>query len=128
MPPELKYTESHEWVRAEGNGVYTIGITDHAQQLLGEMVYVELPEIDNAFEAGEEFGSAESVKAVSEVYVPVSGVVVAINEELEGAPYLLNDSPYGDGWLIKIKANDESALDDLLDAKAYAELAREEED
>ncbi|WP_311568065.1 glycine cleavage system protein GcvH [Photobacterium arenosum] len=128
MPPELKYTESHEWVRAEGNGVYTIGITDHAQQLLGEMVYVELPEIDNTFEAGDEFGSAESVKAVSEVYAPVSGVVVAINEELEVSPDLLNDSPYGDGWLIKIKANDESALDDLLDAKAYAELAREEED
>ncbi|MBD8512980.1 glycine cleavage system protein GcvH [Photobacterium sp. CAU 1568] len=128
IPPELKYTESHEWVRAEGNGVYTIGITDHAQQLLGEMVYVELPEIDNTFEAGDEFGSAESVKAVSEVYAPVSGVVVAINEELEVSPDLLNDSPYGDGWLIKIKANDESALDDLLDAKAYAELAREEED
>ncbi|MGB7994632.1 MAG: glycine cleavage system protein GcvH [Photobacterium halotolerans] len=125
MPSELKYTESHEWVRAEGNGVYAIGITDHAQQMLGEIVYVELAEIDDEFEAGDEVGSVESIKAVSEVYTPIPGVVVAINELLEESPYLLNDSPYGDGWLIKIKANDESALDDLLDAKAYAELARE---
>ncbi|KKC98222.1 MULTISPECIES: glycine cleavage system protein GcvH [Photobacterium] len=128
VPSELKYTESHEWVRPEGDGVYTIGITDHAQQLLGDMVFVDLPEVDRAVSAGDEFAVAESVKAVSEVYAPLSGVVVAINEELEMSPELLNHDPYGDGWLVQIKADDEAELDELLDANAYTELAREEED
>ncbi|GAB6264131.1 glycine cleavage system protein GcvH [Photobacterium sp. CCB-ST2H9] len=127
IPSELKYTNTHEWVRPEGDGVYTVGISDHAQELLGDMVFVDLPDVDSTTEAGDECAVAESVKAASDVYAPLSGVVIAINEDLELAPELVNNDPYGDGWLFQIKADDEGELDELLDAAAYQELTQEED-
>ncbi len=120
IPTELKYTRTHEWVRQEADGTYTIGITDHAQHLLGDIVYVELPEIHRATEAGVEISVVESVKAAADVYSPLSGEVVAINEKLNDEPQLINSSPYGEGWLFKLKVSD-SSLNDLLDAKIYEE-------
>ncbi|KDM92642.1 glycine cleavage system protein GcvH [Photobacterium galatheae] len=127
IPSELKYTNTHEWVRPDGDGVYTVGISDHAQELLGDMVFVDLPDVDSTTEAGDECAVAESVKAASDVYAPLSGVIIAINEDLELAPELVNNDPYGDGWLFQIKADDESELDELLDAATYQELTQEEE-
>lgn len=127
IPSELKYTKSHEWVRVEGDGTVTIGITDHAQGLLGDMVFIELPEPGTTLEAGEECAVVESVKAASDVYAPVSGEVTEINEVLEEAPETVNADPYNDGWLFRVKIGDEAALDELLDAEAYAELAAEED-
>ncbi|ATD05434.1 MULTISPECIES: glycine cleavage system protein GcvH [Pseudoalteromonas] len=120
IPSELKYATSHEWVRAEGDGIYTVGITEHAQELLGDMVFVELPDVDDEVDAGEDCAVAESVKAASDIYAPIGGTIVAINEELEDAPETVNNDAYGDGWLFKIKASDESELDNLLDAEGYA--------
>ncbi|MCG7554373.1 glycine cleavage system protein GcvH [Pseudoalteromonas sp. Of11M-6] len=120
IPSELKYATSHEWVRAEGNGEYTVGITEHAQELLGDMVFVELPEVDDEVDAGEDCAVAESVKAASDIYAPIGGTIVAINEDLEDAPETVNNDAYGDGWLFRIKASDESELDNLLDAEGYA--------
>ncbi|CAM4234828.1 glycine cleavage system protein GcvH [Pseudoalteromonas byunsanensis] len=120
IPSELKYASSHEWVRAEGDGTYTVGITEHAQELLGDMVFVELPEVDDEVDAGEDCAVAESVKAASDIYAPISGTIVAINEELEDSPETVNNDAYGDGWLFRIKATDESELDNLLDAEGYA--------
>ncbi|MBD8512981.1 glycine cleavage system protein GcvH [Photobacterium sp. WH77] len=127
IPSELKFTNTHEWVRPEGDGIYTVGITDYAQQMLGDMVFVDLPEVERVTEAGDEFAVAESVKAASDVYAPISGVVVAINEDLELSPELVNNDPYGDGWLIQIKADDEGELDELLDAEGYQEFTSEED-
>ncbi|WP_428449627.1 glycine cleavage system protein GcvH [Photobacterium nomapromontoriensis] len=127
MPSELMYTNTHEWIRPEGEGVYTIGITDHAQSMLGDMVFVELPEVDSATDAGEDCAVAESVKAASDVYAPLTGYVIAINEELENAPELLNSDPYGDGWLFQIKVEDDTELDDLLDADNYIDLVADDE-
>lgn len=126
IPNELKYNESHEWVLDEGNGVVAIGITDYAQDSLGDVVYVELPPVGAVLSAGDEAGVVESVKAASDIYAPVSGEVVAINEELEDAPETINDSPYGDGWFFKIKLSDPSELEDLLDAAGYAEVIENE--
>ena len=120
IPSELKYASSHEWVRAEGDGVYTVGITEHAQELLGDMVFVELPEVGDEVDAGEDCAVAESVKAASDIYAPISGEVVAINEDLEDSPENVNNDAYGDGWLFKVKASDESELENLLDAEGYA--------
>lgn len=119
VPTELKYTASHEWVRAEGEGVYSVGITEHAQELLGDMVFIDLPEVGTSFDAGDDCAVAESVKAASDIYAPISGEVVSINDELEGAPELVNSAPYSEGWLFCIKASDESQIADLLDAAAY---------
>ncbi len=119
IPKELKYTESHEWVRVE-DGVAVVGITDHAQHELGDIVFVELPEIDAEYGAGEAAATVESVKAASDIYSPLSGRVVEVNEALEDSPELVNKSPYGDGWIFKIEISDPSELDALLDAEAYA--------
>lgn len=126
VPQELKYTQSHEWVLVGEDGQATIGITDHAQELLGDMVFIELPEMDRQLDAGEECSVVESVKAASDVYAPVAGTVVAVNERLADAPELINDDPYGEGWMFRLQISDASQLDDLLDASAYEELESEE--
>jgi glycine cleavage system H protein len=118
-PAALKYAKSHEWVAVEGD-VATIGITDFAVEQLTDLVYIELPEVGKEFAAGESFGVVESVKAVSDLYAPVSGEVVEINEALRDAPELLNSDPFGEGWIAKVDIADRSELDALLDADAYA--------
>ena len=120
VPGELKYVSSHEWIRVEGDGTVTIGVTDHAQEALGDVVFVELPDIDAEVSAGDDAGVVESVKAASDIYAPVSGVVVAVNDDLEDAPEMVNSDPYGDGWFFKLKLTDESELDDLLSADEYS--------
>lgn len=127
VPAELKYVESHEWVRAESNGEYTVGITEHAQELLGDMVFVDLPEVGDEFNFGDECAVVESVKAASDIYAPLSGEVIAVNEALGEAPELVNSEPYNEGWLFRIKASDESQLANLLDAAGYQALLDEEE-
>lgn len=119
VPSELKYAASHEWVRSEGNGVYTVGITEHAQELLGDMVFVDLPEVGREVAAGEDCAVAESVKAASDIYSPISGEIIAVNAELESSPELVNSAPYGDGFLFQIKASDESEIAKLLSADDY---------
>ncbi|MDT0175820.1 glycine cleavage system protein GcvH [Enterobacter sp. BRE11] len=119
VPNELKYRDSHEWVRKEADGTFTVGITEHAQELLGDMVFVDLPDVGNSYSAGDECAVAESVKAASDIYAPVSGEIVAVNEALGDAPELVNSEPYAAGWLFRIKPSDESELDSLLDADAY---------
>ena len=126
FPEELNYTEEHEWALIEGD-IVTIGISDFAQDALGDIVYVELPQVGSTVEAGKTFGVVESVKAVSDIYAPVSGEVVEINEELPDAPETINTSPYEDGWMIKVRVADpSSALDDLMDAAEYQEFIEEE--
>ncbi len=125
FPEELKYTEEHEWVLVEDELV-TVGITDFAQDQLGDVVFVELPAVGTMVEAGKPFGVVESVKAVSDVYSPVTGEVVEVNEELPDAPETINTSPYGDGWMIKVKPSNEAELDELMDADAYQEFIEEE--
>lgn len=119
IPSELKFATSHEWVRVDADGIATVGISDHAQGLLGDMVFVELPDVDDSISAGDDVAVAESVKAASDIYAPVSGTVVAINEELEDAPELLNSDAFGEGWLYKVKLDDVSELENLLDAEGY---------
>lgn len=125
FPEELRYTEDHEWVLVEGD-VATIGITDFAQDQLGDVVFVELPEVGDTLEAGKTFGVVESVKAVSDVYAPVSGDVLEINEGLPDEPEALNNSPYEDGWMVKIRLADSSELDSLMDAADYQEFIEED--
>lgn len=121
IPSDLKYTHDHEWIRVEGDtGV--VGITEYAQGELGDIVFVELPAPGDSTTAGEACGSIEAVKAVSDLFAPVSGEVNGINESLEGDPQLVNKDPYGDGWMVKVKLSDPSQLDDLLDAAAYQQL------
>ncbi|MGF1760152.1 glycine cleavage system protein GcvH [Photobacterium sagamiensis] len=127
VPSELKFTNTHEWVRPEGDGVFTVGITDHAQSMLGDMVFVDVPDLDTDTEAGEDCAVAESVKAATDVYAPLTGVVIAVNEDLENSPELVNSDPYGDGWLFQIKAEDEGEFEDLLDAESYQDLVDESE-
>ena len=123
VPSELKYLSSHEWVRLEADGeTAVIGITDHAQELLGDVVFVELPEVGTELAAGDEAGVVESVKAASDIYAPVSGEVLEINEGLEDAPEIVNSEPYDDGWFFKVKLSDADELASLLDADAYAEV------
>ena len=126
VPNGLKYSKEHEWLRKEEDGAYTVGITEHAQQLLGDMVFVDLPEVGVAVSAGDDCAVAESVKAASDIYAPVSGEILAVNEELNDSPELVNSEPYGSGWIFKIKASDESEIDALLDASAYEALLEDE--
>lgn len=126
IPKELKYASTHEWARLEEDGTVTVGITDHAQDLLGDVVFVELPEVGSELAAGGEAGVVESVKAASDIYAPVSGVVVEINENLQDTPELVNSDPYHDGWFFRIKPSDKSDLDDLLDAAGYQDACEEE--
>ena len=119
IPADLRYASSHEWVRPDGDGVFTIGISDHAQQLLGDMVFVELPDVGAEVGTGDDIAVAESVKAASDVYAPISGEIVAVNPDLEDAPELVNSDPYGDGWLFKIKSQDPAEFEALFDAEAY---------
>jgi len=119
IPSELKYATSHEWVRNEGDGTVTIGITEHAQDLLGDMVFVELPDVGDEVTTGDDICVAESVKAASDIYAPVSGEVVEVNEDLEDSPELVNSDAFGDGWLFKIKMEDAGELENLLDAEGY---------
>ena len=123
---ELHYSRSHEWVRIDGD-VGTIGITDHAQKQLGEIVYLELPEIGHVYNADDEFGTVESVKAVSELFIPVSGEVVDVNKAAVSEPGIINDDPQGDGWLIKVKLSTDEEIGNLMTSDAYAAYVREEE-
>lgn len=125
FPEELKYTEEHEWILVEDD-LATIGISDFAQDSLGDVVFVELPEVGTELLAGKAFGVVESVKAVSDVYAPVSGIVEEVNDELPDAPEMINTSPYDDGWMIKIRMTDSSEVDDLMDADAYQSHIAEE--
>ncbi|EJN31287.1 MULTISPECIES: glycine cleavage system protein GcvH [unclassified Pseudomonas] len=118
IPAELRFAESHEWARLEADGTVTVGISDHAQEALGDVVFVELTEVGKVFAAEDQAGVVESVKAASDIYSPISGEVIAINEELSGSPELLNSDPYG-AWIFKLKPSDKAELDKLLDAAAY---------
>ena len=121
VPEELKYTKDHEWVRAEGK-ILTIGITDFAQSELGDIVYVEVDTLDETLEAEEVFGTVEAVKTVSDLFLPVAGEVIEFNQALEDEPEKVNDDPYGEGWMIKLKCTDTSELDELLSAEDYKTL------
>ncbi len=122
LPQNLRYSKDHEWARLEGDDTVVIGITEHAAEQLGDIVGVEFPEVGDTLEKGAVFGEVESVKAVSELYAPVSGEVVAVNEALEDAPERVNEDTYDGGWMIKIRVSDRAELDALLDAAAYAAL------
>ena len=124
-PDDRRYTTSHEWVRIDGD-VGTIGITDHAQKELGEIVYLELPEVGHVFNADEEFGTVESVKAVSELFSPLAGEIVEVNQGAVAEPGIVNDDPFGDGWLIRVKLSTDE-LDKLMSAEEYEEYVRAEE-
>jgi len=124
VPAELKYTKSHEWISVDGDTA-TVGITDHAQDLLGDMVFIELPDVGTSFEKGDDCAVVESVKAASDVYSPLSGEVVAVNETLADAPEVVNTEPYK-SWLFKLKLSDTSQLDDMLDAAAYSGVAADD--
>lgn len=119
VPADLRYSSDHEWVRDVGDGVVRIGITDYAQDALGDVVYVELPAVGASLEAGAVFGEVESTKSVSELFAPVAGEVVAANDELEGAPERVNEDPYGEGWICEVRVSTDG---DLMDAEAYAAL------
>ncbi|MBN6205455.1 glycine cleavage system protein GcvH [Ralstonia pickettii] len=126
LPNDLMYTKEHEWIKKEEGSKVRIGITDFAQDELGDIVFVELPEVDDTVEADDSFGSVESVKTVSELYAPVSGTVVEVNEELEDSPELVNESPYENAWMIVVELNDESELDNLLTAEQYQAIIEED--
>lgn len=127
IPNDLKYSKSHEWIRMESDELVTIGITDHAQDLLGDLVFVELPEIGNSVQAGDETGVVESVKAASDVYAPIAGEIVEVNDSLNGSPELVNQSPYQDGWLFRMKPSKPDEITALLDHDAYQEFVDSEE-
>ena len=128
VPDDLRYTKTHEWVRVEEDGAVTVGITDHAQQQLGDLVYVELPDSGRTTSSGEEIAVVESVKAASDIYSPIGGEVSEVNERLADTPELVNSDPYGDGWLFRLTPSDSAEIDDLLEPDAYAEIAESEED
>jgi glycine cleavage system H protein len=125
VPSDLKYISSHEWIREEDDGTVTIGITDHAQELLGDVVYVELPDVDIEVALEDEMAVVESVKAASDIYAPLSGTIIAVNEELEDNPELVNSSPYDDGWMFKMQPSEPSELAGLIDAESYQEEIEE---
>ncbi|GAB3061897.1 glycine cleavage system protein GcvH [Stenotrophomonas tumulicola] len=127
IPGDLKFLKSHEWARVEGDGRVTVGISDHAQGLLGDLVYVELPEVGADAKAGEAIAVVESVKAASDVYSPVSGKVIAVNEALTDKPETINEDAYGDGWLYVVESASADELDELLDPDAYAELLEDDD-
>jgi len=128
IPHELKYTASHEWIRTEDDGTVTIGITEHAQEALGDMVFIELPEVANEYDATEECGVVESVKAASDIYAPITGEIVAINAELEDSPELVNSEPYHEGWLFRMQPSTPEELDKLLSAEEYQESLEDDEE
>lgn len=126
IPENLKFTKTHEWVKKDEDEI-TLGITAHAQELLGDLVYVELPEVGNKISSGDELGVVESVKAASDFYAPISGVVVAVNHKVSEDPALVNQAPYGEGWLVKIKPDNPDEIDELLGADEYQEKTKEDE-
>ena len=126
IPSDLKYAATHEWARLEEDGTVTVGISDHAQDALGDVVYVELPELEQVIAAGDEAGVVESVKAASDVYAPISGTICAINEALEVAPETVNSDAYTDGWFFKMQPADIGELEELLDAEGYGEVCEAE--
>ncbi|EJN6961198.1 glycine cleavage system protein GcvH [Photobacterium damselae subsp. damselae] len=126
MEKTLKFTNSHEWVLDNGDGTVTIGISDHAQGLLGDVVFVDLPEVGDTIDAGETFSLVESVKAASDIYAPITGEILEINEELGDSPELVNDEPYEGGWIAKVKLTDPSELDALIDGESYLAALAEE--
>lgn len=126
LRPELKYLASHEWARLEDDGTVTVGITDHAQEALGDVVYVETPDVGATVTCGEEAGVVESVKAASDIYSPISGEVIEVNEALEDAPETVNGSPYDDGWFFKVKPSSVDDLDEALDVEAYKNTLEDE--
>ena len=121
-PEELKYVETHEWVREDVDGTVVVGITDYAQGALGDVVYVELPEVDSEVEMGDEVAVVESVKAASDIYAPLSGTITEVNESLEGNPELVNTDPYRDGWFFRLKLRDVEELSSLMDSESYSQL------
>ncbi len=127
FPGDLRYAESHEWARVEDDGTITIGISDHAQESLGDVVYVELPELEATVEAGGEAGVVESVKAASDIYSPVAGTIIAVNSELEDAPEIVNESPFDKGWFFKVQPDDLGQLNNLMSANGYEEFCENEE-
>ena len=126
-PEELKYVETHEWVREDGDGTVIVGITDYAQGALGAVVYVALPEVDSEVEMGDEVAVVESVKAASDIYAPLSGTITEVNESLEGNPELVNTDPYRDGWFFRLKLRDVEELSSLMDSESYSELCDNED-
>jgi glycine cleavage system H protein len=124
-PDDRRYTKSHEWIRLDGD-VATVGISDHAQKELGEIVFVELPEVGEIFDANEEFGTIESVKAVSELFLPVAGEILELNKVLADEPGAVNEDPHGDGWLVKIKISSDAELDELMNGSTYEKFIEEE--
>jgi glycine cleavage system H protein len=122
IPAELRYAKSHEWLKLESDGTAIVGITDYAQNSLGDITYVQVPKIGATLKAGETFGVVESVKAASDLYAPIAGTVIAVNSVLDAAPETVNQSPYGDGWMMKMKPADPAAVESLLDAAAYTQL------
>ncbi|WKW43112.1 glycine cleavage system protein GcvH [Kosakonia cowanii] len=126
VPGDLKYSKEHEWLRKEADGSYTVGITEHAQELLGDMVFVDLPDVGTTVSAGDDCAVAESVKAASDIYAPIGGEIVAVNDSLNDSPELVNSAPYDEGWIFKIKANDEAEVEALLNATGYSALLEDE--
>ena len=126
IPTELRYASSHEWIRKEEDGSYTVGISEHAQELLGDMVFIELPDVGDTVTAGEDCAVAESVKAASDIYAPISGEVLAINEALEDSPELVNSDAFGDGWFFRVMPSDTAEIENLLDAEGYQAVIDEE--
>ena len=124
---ELRYTREHEWLRDEGNGEFTVGITEHAQETLGDMVFVDLPNVGDVVSAGDDCAVVESVKAASDIYAPISGEIIAVNDALSDSPELVNESPYQEGWIFRIKMTDDSQLADLIDAQGYLSMIAAEE-
>ena len=128
IPSELRYTSTHEWVRLEENNEAVVGITYHAQAMLGDMVFVELPELGSALLEGDDVAVAESVKAATDVYTPVSGIVTGVNDELEASPEQINQDPYGAGWLFRVRLEEAEELDGLMDAESYQQMLENELD
>lgn len=128
VPSDVKYASTHEWVREEDDGTVTVGISDHAQDSLGDLVFVETPEIGRTVEAGEAVAVVESVKAASDVYAPVPGAIIDTNSQLQDAPELVNTDPYGEGWIMRIRLDDPHALEELMDADDYEHLITEEDE
>ncbi|MCL1058839.1 glycine cleavage system protein H [Shewanella sp. Choline-02u-19] len=126
IPAELKYASSHEWIRKEEDGSYTVGISEHAQELLGDMVFIELPDVGDELNAGEDCAVAESVKAASDIYSPLTGEVLAVNEALEDSPELVNSDAFGDGWFFRVMPTDLAELENLLDAEGYQAVIDDE--
>ena len=124
-PDDRLYSKSHEWIRVEGE-IATVGITDHAQKELGDVVFVELPDLGEIFDEGQEFGTIESVKAVSELFLPIAGEIVEVNKSLVDEPNAVNEDPHGDGWLVRVKVTSDGALDGLMNAAAYEKFVEEE--